>query len=63
MDSNEFPKTINTAHTEQPVELSYPVIVPEVQQVLAEGSIAVITILCLAVLVHQIRLLVEASKS
>lgn len=62
-DVNEFSTTINTAHTEQPVESPYPLIVPEVQQQLAMGSIALSTLVCLTVLIREIRLLVKACKS
>jgi hypothetical protein len=51
----------HTAHIEQSVESPYP-IVPEVQQQLAMGSIAIGTMACMTVLIREIRLLVQACK-
>lgn len=54
---------IHTIHTEQPVNYPYPIITPEAQQQLALGSVAIGTMVCLTVLIREIRLLVEACKS
>lgn len=56
---NEIYKT----YTEQPVELSRPLQTTDVQQQLTMGSIALGTMVCLTVLIREIRLLIEACKS
>ncbi len=54
---------IYNTYTEQPVDLSYPVLTTDVQQQMTMGSIALGTMVCLTVLIREIRLLVEACKS
>jgi hypothetical protein len=54
---------IYNTYTDQPVDLSYPVLTTDVQQQMAMGSIALGTMVCLTVLIREIRLLVEACKS
>jgi hypothetical protein len=61
-DFNDLPTVANDTHTEQPVGSPFLVIAPEVEQQLVMGSIALGTMVCLIVLLREIRLLVEACK-
>lgn len=54
--------TTHTTHTEQPAESTYPILSPGVQQQLSMGGIAIGTIVCLTLLLREIRLLVQACK-
>jgi hypothetical protein len=48
--------------TGQPVDSGYQVLSPAAQEQLAYGSIAIGTILCMSVLLREVRLLVQACK-
>ncbi len=54
---------IDATHTGQPASYPYPIITPEAQQQLVLGSVAIGTMVCLTVLIREIRLLVEVCKS
>ena len=61
--NSENPVAQHTVHTEQPAEFPHPILSPGVQQQLSMGGIAIGTIVCLTLLLREIRLLVEACKS
>ncbi|MBN3961762.1 hypothetical protein [Nostoc sp. NMS8] len=53
----------NTTYTEQSAESTNSILYPGIQQQLSMGGIAIGTMVCLALLLREIRLLVEACKS
>lgn len=61
--SSEQAVAQQTTHSEQPVEIPRPDQLPDLQQQLSIGGIAMGTIVCITLLLREIRRLVTACKS